>query len=517
LQPRLPFKQQEIPSHKKVNDSLRETLIAWLTDPQFYEIAPDIAQRLEKLFNLIPPHLDRENNDSLTEKHIVVFPDRMDPFFKYYHWPVVLSADRIHSLQLMSIEGGNEAKNMFGHSELRIVLCDPKREQMSDECLTEDFAYHLVLTFRAQMPAGERLNPGKAIVGDYPSRAFLNLLSDGLAQYDKEKRVVFTLPLNLSRQQLELFVTHLSRVLKQEGPYKFFSNNCATELFAFLQALVEEPRFFESMPLSPNGLIQSAKNAGLINIEWPHQRKKTLDLLRLEDRGLAFVPTQTKQHYYFKELKKRISLVAVDPSMESRVFFSLRSYERLAWYDGIFRSIPKRFKTDKNKEKIKIIVGLITILEELLNNKLKHQLVKEVSLWLKSVDKDDLMQDSQEKFMASEQEILNKTTKKLKHIKKRGHLITLTTHSELQKWRRRELRARKEMTENWLLKRQLSLLLANTELDGQQQITNYLQGLNNPQNPPPQPTDHQPNDNIDEAHYEAYAPPLVELDITRSE
>ncbi len=607
VQARAPFKEI-LPRHDKFKDSLRAVMIRWLSEPQFSRDEQDIAWRLEKIFQVNPFPLQRDN-ETVPQKSIVVYPDQAHQLMRYYNWHTVVRADRIHSLRLISVEGGYNPKNVFGHSALLIVMCAAGTE-INDECL-KNKTDHLVLTFRAEVPAGTRLNPLKAALGHYPAHAFLTPWLEFSALYDKESRSILNIPLDLNRHQIELFVNQLSRVISQEQPYEFFSSNCATLILGlFLQSTMDEPELFKAFPLSPDGVIGAVIKAGLIGLEWPHKKHKAIDLLIkyiaknseifsdeismvdaakefakiggldelqrikknrnavdllvqkilekdafgtekfsiealnraalraglikvewplkknrtadliiLETEGLAFVPSKAKLRYHFKKMKEILMDIGMPLRLKTEDFSGYNAEARFSLYEIILKSIHNSLFVESALNDANQLIFLMSKIEDGIRIKLNNQLSEQAAEQFKTANPDSLSED-QVDFFASENEQVKILEAVLIKSREVGNIENIATMVELEKWENEEKEVRQRLTKNFLNKRKMSLP-AKDELDIQDQIIHFLrmqsEQLNKPQDPPPKPTDNDPDDNIDDAHDEANTPPLIEFNVARAE
>lgn len=514
--------------------TLKNVLLKWISDSEYYEEEPDLVLRLSALFDV---NVDNPKIEALLNtKKLVFYLDRADSMLRYHIWPVILDHERIYRIEFMSVEGGNKMTNAFGHSALRIVVCDPAREKITEECLL-DTAFHVVLMFRAdiskqtplnpseseqdhsQSPQPQRghLNPFKAIIGSYPSRPFLTSLNEALDQYlEKEGRTIITIPLDLSRDQIRQFTHQLMRVLRYNESYEFFNTNCATEVRTrLLQPFVEHPEIFKSSPISPDGVIKNAQKANLIASEWPVKNMKMGNLLKMEQQGLAFVPYKKKLRYHFDKLKMMLEINGIKFTRKLRVFLSIDSERRYLLYNDIIASVDNNLFIEDKCEKKWAILFLIEKIEEEIKRKLSIELNQQALVWFSSIQKDDILTDSEEAYYQDETQISETTSELLNRINAQGNLVIVRNSQELSDWEHNQKHTRDMLSKNWRLKRQLNLP-ANSELNWQEKIFSLLV-LNNPQKTPPESPHREPDDDIDDAHDETDPPPLVQLDIPRAE
>ncbi len=459
IKTRPPFHEMNL-SQGTFNKTLKHVIFLWLTTPQFLD---DISQRLDILFDVETPASDLVEGDSLEKKVLLFYPDYTISELRYHPWPVILDAKKIHSLQLMSVSGGRSISSAFGHSALRIVMCDPRRDEISDDCL-HDLASHIVLSFRAEVTKSDLLLPLKGVAGSYPSRVFLTPLNDVLEEYlEREGRSIINIPLELSREQIDLFVSQIIRISRQERPYEFFSNNCATEIWALLQSIAVHPKMFSASPLSPNGVVKSLRKAGLINKDFYLGQKRTMnELWQLEEKGLAFLPYEAKLRFFFKWIKAILERNNINFPLSLSELELKNSHERLLLYQDLLHDIsPQAFFLGTPRH-FQVIIVLLKNFELELKRKLHKALINEASS----------PQDSPD-FLTSEEQNSKIIQAILQWIEANNNQLIIDTQSELENARAMQSEIREKFSENWHLKRQLDLL-PNAELNNQENIFQFL-------------------------------------------
>lgn len=137
---------------------------------------------------------------------------------------------RLYEVHFLFASQGEDISSRWGHAMFRLVLCNPLRKEKGPECLTEDIADHVVLSFRANVQ--ELLpNPVKAVLGGYPSELFIMKMTDVIDEYTKDDlRDLISVPLKLTDSQKTIFTGRaIEEFWTYHGKYEFFTNNCATE------------------------------------------------------------------------------------------------------------------------------------------------------------------------------------------------------------------------------------------------------------------------------------------------
>ncbi|USN49799.1 MAG: DUF4105 domain-containing protein [Myxococcales bacterium] len=461
---RPPFKEEKIYNYK-FKDTLKSFTLRWASDPQFIKEEPDIAYRLSTFFEI-----DRWDNNALLEKSMVFYLDRMDFKLRHHLWPVVLHHEKIHSLQLLSMEGGNSLTNAFGHSALRIVMCDPERSEISDECL-KDTDFHVVLMFRAEVPPTSHLNPLRAVTGSYPSRLFMTSLNEILDHYlEREKRTIIAIPLELNRDQIVLFTHQLMRIARYDRPYEFFKNNCATELLALLQSVVDDQSIFKHAALSPGGVIKRAQKAQLVKVEWPIKNKSVNNFLQLEDKGLAFVPYEKKLRYFFRNLKVLLSKNDEDILFSRSEFLNNNSQQRIEFYQGVLKNLGSKNIDEYER---KVMIFLMEKIEEEIKRRVFKSLNQEGNKFFIEASSKQLLTVNEINFVSSEQNLNEELDKISQSIAHDGNQIVLASVEELRVWEEKQLWMREVLRHNWGMKRLLNNN-SNEELNEQEQIIELL-------------------------------------------
>jgi hypothetical protein len=148
---------------------------------------------------------------------------------------------------------------------LRLVFCSPKRKELGPDCM-KDVRDHVVLAFRGNVMELKQ-SVMKGITGAYESQILFYPWSFIETEYTKNQlRSIESIPLKFSENQKKsLLFKALEMYWTYGGDYKFFSNNCATELLDLLVASSQNSRLGESMTISPNGLLKALRTAGLLD------------------------------------------------------------------------------------------------------------------------------------------------------------------------------------------------------------------------------------------------------------
>ena len=140
-----------------------------------------------------------------------------------------IDSRRVRSIHLLFAGKASSLASRFGHVALRVIVC-PTETSTDDEC-NENVGQHLVLGFLAQVDELS-LSYLQGLFGGYRSYLFAMPFIQVLEEYTRlEFRELHSLPLRMSDQQRSEALRRLADVhWRFVGNYRFFSDNCATQL-----------------------------------------------------------------------------------------------------------------------------------------------------------------------------------------------------------------------------------------------------------------------------------------------
>ncbi|WP_052590658.1 DUF7844 domain-containing protein [Halobacteriovorax marinus] len=162
-----------------------------------------------------------------------------------------LDPSRIYQIHYLFAGEGKEMMSKWGHAMLRVVMCSPEREEVSEKCL-EDIKEDIVISYRASITGGE-INYVSGITGKYPSVLYTYGMPEIITEYTiKEDRELFSIPIQMSKREIQNTVDRIQEGFwSYTGKYKFVSNNCATETFNFLKSVF----FNQEITLAVDGIV----------------------------------------------------------------------------------------------------------------------------------------------------------------------------------------------------------------------------------------------------------------------
>ncbi|MCM2279604.1 MAG: DUF4105 domain-containing protein [Oligoflexia bacterium] len=182
--------------------------------------------------------------------------------------PVALDLDRIYQVHYLIAGPGDDLASRWGHSMLRFVMCGKKRQAVSADCLL-DIDDHVVVSFRANVDEFITSHL-KGLTGKYPSQVYFLSFLAVLSEYTKkESRDLRSIPLNLSRDQIQRLISKtIEAYWSYAGKYYFVSNNCAAETRDLIGAALEDghPYRFEIPAVTPNQLFSALSRSGLMDL-----------------------------------------------------------------------------------------------------------------------------------------------------------------------------------------------------------------------------------------------------------
>ncbi|WP_095083397.1 DUF4105 domain-containing protein [Pseudomonas sp. Irchel s3h17] len=230
--------------------------------------------------------------------------------------------ERVYAVDYLLAEANQNLVSRWGHSMLRLVICAPGRPRGPDCRL--DLEYSLVLSYRAFV-GDVQLSSWDGLVGKYPSRLFVLPLSQVIDEYTKtELRSLASVPLNLSRSEIEEVVEHAAEMhWSYDGNYFFLSNNCAVESLKLLRSGSHNPQLTGLDSIMPNGLLEVLKARGLADTSVLDDPREALRL------GYRFDSFRDRYQAMFEVLKKHL------PIKQDKVedWLALSAAERRPWFD----------------------------------------------------------------------------------------------------------------------------------------------------------------------------------------
>ena len=230
--------------------------------------------------------------------------------------------ERVYAVDYLLAEANQNWVSRWGHSMLRLVICAPGRPRGPDCRL--DLDQHLVLSYRAFV-GDVQLSSWDGLVGKYPSRLFVLPLAQVIDEYTKtELRSLASVPLNLSRKEIEEVVEHAAEMhWSYDGNYFFLSNNCAVESLKLLRSGSNNKQLVGLDSIMPNGLLEVLKGRGLADTSVLDDPKEALRL------GYRFDSFRDRYQAMFDVLKKQL------PIKQTTVedWLSLSAEERRQWFE----------------------------------------------------------------------------------------------------------------------------------------------------------------------------------------
>nr|WP_189673746.1 DUF4105 domain-containing protein [Pseudomonas khorasanensis] len=230
--------------------------------------------------------------------------------------------ERVYAVDYLLAEANQNWVSRWGHSMLRLVICAPGRPRGPDCRL--DLDQHLVLSYRAFV-GDVQLSSWDGLVGKYPSRLFVLPLAQVIDEYTKtELRSLASVPLNLSREEIEGVVEHAAEMhWSYDGNYFFLSNNCAVEGLKLLRSGSNNTQLVGLDSIMPNGLLEVLKGRGLADTSVLDDPKEALRL------GYRFDSFRDRYQAMFDVLKKQL------PIKQTTVeeWLSLTAEERREWFE----------------------------------------------------------------------------------------------------------------------------------------------------------------------------------------
>ncbi|MHA3734042.1 DUF7844 domain-containing protein [Pseudomonas sp. Eth.TT006] len=285
----------------------------FLLDPSYACRRPALYRYYKERFGWAPPAKDTCSNT-------FAFLNAGNDFAKQPLGQV--DPERVYAVDYLLAEANQNWVSRWGHSMLRLVICAPGRPRGPDCRL--DLDQHLVLSYRAFV-GDVQLSSWDGLVGKYPSRLFVLPLAQVIDEYTKtELRSLASVPLNLSRNEIEEVVEHAAEMhWSYDGNYFFLSNNCAVESLKLLRSGSNNKQLVGLDSIMPNGLLEVLKGRGLADTSVLDDSKEALRL------GYRFDSFRDRYQAMFDVLKKQL------PIKQTTVedWLSLSAEERRQWFE----------------------------------------------------------------------------------------------------------------------------------------------------------------------------------------
>ncbi|MGW8464046.1 DUF7844 domain-containing protein [Pseudomonas sp. CLCA07] len=287
---------------------------------EYFLLDPSYACRRPALYRYYQEHFGWAPATKNTCAKTVAFLNAGNDFAKQPLGQV--DPERVYAIDYLLAEANQNWVSRWGHSMLRLVICAPGRPRGPDCRL--DLDQHLALSYRAFV-GDVQLSSWGGLVGKYPSRLFVLPLSQVIDEYTKtELRSVASVPLNLSRSEIEGIVEHAAEMhWSYDGNYFFLSNNCAVEDLKLLRSSTNHPQLVGLDNIMPNGLLAVLKGRGLADTSVLDDPREALRL------GYRFDSFRDRYQAMFDVLKKRV------PIKQDKVedWLALKAVERRQWFE----------------------------------------------------------------------------------------------------------------------------------------------------------------------------------------
>jgi len=180
---------------------------------------------------------------------------------------VKLDPKRIYQVQYLVADPGSELMSRWGHSMLRLIVCDESRQKPGPECL-KDVSSQIIVSYRANVSDIKTSMIG-GVFGKYPSQLYFLRMNSILEDYGrKELRDLRAFPLKMSDEQKGRLADYLrEQYWGYQGKYKFLTNNCATEMRNVIKQAYQNKEVSASLGdgiISPLDLQNLLSRTGLL-------------------------------------------------------------------------------------------------------------------------------------------------------------------------------------------------------------------------------------------------------------
>lgn len=259
-----------------------------------------------------------------------------------------ISSDRIYEIHYLFAGKGNDSMSKYGHSMLRLIICDSSRIVVDEKCI-EDIHKHLVISFRAAL-TGHSIDVIKGMNGSYPSIEYIFPFNSIIQEYTYgELRWLKSLPLKLSKSEKKSLTTAiLESQWAYEGQYKFFTNNCADETLQLLKRGLPFNKTIQNITTSrPDSLYNEIEESEL------GDKSFLLNESLAISKGYLFSSMRTDFNKSIDILKK-YDVLSSNQNLEK--YFSLPAIKR----NTIILSVLNNNELNRNSD----IISALNLLEE---------------------------------------------------------------------------------------------------------------------------------------------------------
>lgn len=227
---------------------------------------------------------------------------------------VSIDPQQVREVHLVFASEGEGIASSFGHVSVRLLVC-PDMSSSLEACQRNLFN-HVFLGYVARID-GFSMNLLKGFFGGYDAHLFGSTFREVFrANTLLADRDLYSLPLNLSAQQVEQVVRDLSEIhWSYRGNYRFITANCATLLQDLLNKALqlEGQSDAELNYLRPDSLFNTLKSS-------PFTRGEVLaSLEKAESQGYFF----PRNRMYYQQ-----ALIALADVIDSYPYENLEQYDQ---------------------------------------------------------------------------------------------------------------------------------------------------------------------------------------------
>lgn len=297
---------------------------------------------------------------------------------------VDLDPSRIYQIHYLFAGQGKAIMSRWGHAMVRLVICAPRRVEVSEECM-KDVAHHIVLSFRANI-TDTSMSYIKGINGEYDSMMFLLPLDDVVKEYTQgEFRDVFSIPLELSKSQKEEMIdTILSQYWGYRGSYYFVTNNCATETIKLIRLGFQNSLSTQFLTVTtPSALFKKIKKLGLANGEKLENEKEAIS------NGYLFEGAHKKLEKIYEEFLSR-ELVSGYKNFEEFLDLS-KANER--------RDILVQVEKIEDKEIRRRLIASLYKVEKFINERTQLNFMNKIADYILHAQREGNLEGEVEKYL----------------------------------------------------------------------------------------------------------------------
>jgi hypothetical protein len=267
---------------------------------------------------------------------------------------------KLYQVHYLLADKGTDLDSRWGHTMLRMVFCDPKREVAGPDCL-KDIDYHYVISYRMGMPS-ENSSKIDIALKRLPMKMFVYPMGEIITEYSaSELRDLVSSPLKLTNEQLNKVKTlMIEEAWGYTGKYRILSSNCATDALVFLKSIYNNSSLYSEFATTPRGTMELLEKKGYLD---PYYRSNKLS----EEE-------KKKNTYLFKSKKELYNKIFLNVQQYFPKYKNINDFLDYSSAQSR-RSLIDQLESNESNKKI---ISSLYVMEKLVLNRLITSITNKV-------------------------------------------------------------------------------------------------------------------------------------------